>query len=338
MKSTDALFTAWTDTPQDISAFPVSEADLFQYNKANPKHQLVSVTPAEGTPAFEHSLINVATDPVRARAIRDFNMFLGSAEASKGLAAQGFRPANYPVTMPTPPGSVGPVEVGTSPPIQQVKAAAGVWQSATVRFRLLTVFDVSGSMDAKVGNTTRVGITQEAAGIALAALPPTTDLGVWVFSINKGGPGVDYKEIAPLGPLTDAAHKAKIAAAARSLSGLTEGGTGLYDTIWAAYQRVQRDYQTGPVVNAVVILTDGKNEDPSGITLEQLKANIRGTDPKRPVAVTTIGVGPDVDAKSLREISQLSKSDFYHAPAPGDITTVLAKALFDHECVNGVCV
>jgi hypothetical protein len=239
--------------------------------------------------------------------------------------------------MPTPDGSVGPIEVGESPTIEQVKAAAGVWQSATTSFRLLTVFDVSGSMKEKVGRTTRVGITQEAAGIALAALPPTTELGVWMFSIDKGGPGVDYKELAPIASLGDAAHKAKIAKAAGALSGYVEGGTGLYDTIWAAYQRVQKDYDPGRV-NAVVILTDGKNEDPSGISLEQLLANIKAADPKKPVAVTTIGVGPDVDPKALKAISQLAKSDFYNAPAPGDITTVLAKALFDHDCVDGVCV
>lgn len=337
MKSTDDLFTAWTKTPDQASAFPVSEADLFQYNQANPTRKLVSVTPAEGTPAFEYSLVNVAKDPVRAQAVHDLNVFLTTPEAAKFLPAHGLRPAHTPATMPTPDGSVGPIEVRPSPTAEQVRAADGVWQSATVSFRLLTVFDVSGSMKEKVGPTTRVGITQEAAGIALAALPPTTDLGVWGFSIDLGGPGVDYRELAPLGPLSNAANKAKIAKAAASLGTIANGGTGLYDTIWAAYQRVQKDYDPGRV-NAVVILTDGKNEDPSGITLQQLLANIKAADPAKPVAITTIGIGPDVDPAALKAISQLGKSDFYNAPAPGDITTVLAKALFDHECVNGVCV
>jgi ABC-type molybdate transport system substrate-binding protein len=336
MKSPQELFATWSEKPDEASAFPVSEADLFQFNAANPQKKLTSVTPTEGTPAFEHSLINVATDPVRSQAIRDLNKFLATPEAAKVLVAHGLRPANTSATMPTPPGSVGPVTVGGSPPIEQVKAAMGVWQAATARFRLLTVFDVSGSMKAKVGRTTRVGITQEAAGIALAALPPTTELGVWMFSIDKGGPGIDYKEIAPIASLGDAAHKARIAKAAAGLSSAVEGGTGLYDTIWAAYQRVQKGYDPGRV-NAVVILTDGKNEDPAGLTLEQLLANIKASDPKKPVAVTTIGVGPDVDPKALRAISRLANSDFYNAPAPGDITTVLAKALFDHKCVDGVC-
>jgi hypothetical protein len=88
-----------------------------------------------------------------------------------------------------------------------------------------------------------------------------------------------------------------------------------------------------------VVLTDGKNEDPNGgLTLEQLLANIKAaTDPSKPIAITTIGIGPDVDAAAMTKISRSSFSDFYGAPSPSDMTTVLAKALFDHECKNGVC-
>jgi hypothetical protein len=34
----------------------------------------------------------------------------------------------------------------------------------------------------------------------------------------------------------------------------------------------------------------------------------------------------------------MTYSDFYAAPSPADMTTVLARALFDHECKNGRCV
>ena len=218
-------------------------------------------------------------------------------------------------------------------------AATDVWQSATTDFQLLSVFDVSGSMNEKVGPTTRVKITQEAAGIALNALPRSTKLGLWVFSSDKGPNGEDYKKIVPMGVLSDDQHRGRMAAAAASLSKEVEGWTGLYDTIWAAYQKVQANYDPERV-NAVVILTDGKNEDPGGgLSLDQLLANIRNaTDPKKPIAITTIGIGPDVDAKALQQISRSSFSDFYGAASPADMTTVLAKALFDHECKDGVCV
>lgn len=335
--STDDLFATYNNAPDDAPAFPVSEADLIEHNRVSPQDRMVSVTPAEGTPPFEYSLVNVATDPVKSQGIEMLRSYLVTPEAARVLARYGLRSTTSPVTMPTPEGSLGEVKIGPSPSVQQIGAATDVWQSATTDFSLLAVFDVSGSMKEKVGNSTRVAITQEAAGIALAALPKTTKLGLWVFSTGIGAGGADYREVTPIAAL-DPAHKARVAAAAAKLDDSIGGGTGLYDTIWAAYQKVQKTYDADRV-NAVVILTDGRNEDTEGLSLAQLKANLRGAaDPQRPIAITTIGIGPDVDPKALSEISKMTFSDFYAAPSPADMTTVLARALFDHECKNGRCV
>lgn len=336
--SIDELFAAYNTKPDDAASFPVAEADLIDHNRLYPDHRMVSVTPSEGTPAFEFSLINVATDPVRAQAVEMLRTYLMTPEAAKILAQYGIRSSSVPVTMPTPTGSVGDVKIGPTPDAATVAAATDTWQSATTDFSILSVFDVSGSMNDKVGNSTRVAITQEAAGIALSALPKTTKLGLWIFSIDKGGKGQDWRELAPIGRLDDDSHRAQVATAAATLSKNVGGGTGLYDTIWAAYQKAKTQYDPERV-NAVVILTDGRNEDPNGITLDQLKANLRGaSDPSKPIAITTIGIGPDVDAKALTELSRMTYSDFYSAPTPADMTTVLARALFDHDCKNGRCV
>ncbi|GAB3877833.1 substrate-binding domain-containing protein [Terrabacter terrigena] len=336
--SIDDLFGVYNATPGKAAAFPVSEADLIDHNRLYPDHRMVSVTPSEGTPAFEFSLVNVATDPVRDQAVELLRAYLMTPKAAKIFAEYGIRSTAVPVTMPTPQGSVGEVKIGDSPDAAAVTAATDVWQSATTDFSILSVFDVSGSMKDKVGDTTRVAITQEAAGIALAALPKTTKLGLWVFSIGIGGGGVDYKELAPIGRLDDDSHRTQVATAAATLSKNVGGGTGLYDTIWAAYQKAKTQYDPERV-NAVVILTDGRNEDPNGISLEQLKANLRAAnDPDKPIAITTIGIGPDVDPNALSQISKMTFSDFYAAPSPADMTTVLARALFDHECKNGRCV
>ncbi len=336
--SIDDLFGAYNADPTTASAFPVSEADLIDHNRLYPDHKMVSVTPSEGTPAFEFSLVNVATDPVRDQAVELLRAYLMTPAAAKIFAQYGIRSTGVPVTMPTPQGSVGEVKIGPTPDAAAVTAATNVWQSATTDFSILSVFDVSGSMKDKVGDTTRVAITQEAAGIALAALPKTTKLGLWVFSIDQGGPGKDWRELAPIGRLDDDSHRALVATAASTLAKNVGGGTGLYDTIWAAYQKAKQQYDPNRV-NAVVILTDGRNDDPQGISLEQLKANLRAaSDPNKPIAVTTIGIGPDVDPKALSQISKMTYSDFYAAPSPADMTTVLARALFDHECKNGRCV
>jgi hypothetical protein len=336
--SVDDLFTAYNERPEDAPAFPVSEADLIDHNRLYPEHKMVSVTPTEGTPAFEFSLVNVATDPVRDQAVELLRAYLMTPEAAKLFAQYGIRSTAVPATMPTPQGSVGAVDIGPTPDAAAVTAATDVWQTATTDFSILAVFDVSGSMKDKVGNTTRVAITQEAAGIALAALPKTTKLGLWVFSIGIGAGDTDYRPVVPIGRLDDDTHRAQVASAAANLAKNVGGGTGLYDTIWAAYQQAKKDYDPQRV-NAVVILTDGRNDDPNGISLEQLKANLTAAgDPNKPIAITTIGIGPDVDSAALTQISKMTYSDFYSAPSPADMTTVLARALFDHECKNGRCV
>jgi hypothetical protein len=336
--SVDDLFSDYNADPATASAFAVSEADLIDHNRLYPDRTMVSVTPTEGTPAFEFSLVNVATDPVRDQAVELLRAYLMTSTAAKTFAQYGIRSTAIPVPMPTPQGSVGEVRIGPGPDAATVTAATDVWQSATTDFSILSVFDVSGSMKEKVGDTTRVAITQEAAGIALAALPKTTKLGLWIFSIDKGGPGRDWRELAPVGRLDDDSHRAVVATAASTLAENVGGGTGLYDTIWAAYQKVKSQYDPTRV-NAVVILTDGRNDDPKGISLDQLKANLRaGSDPSKPIAITTIGIGPDVDPQALSQISRMTYSDFYSAPTPADMTTVLARALFDHECTNGRCV
>ena len=120
-------------------------------------------------------------------------------------------------------------------------------------------------MKEKVSSTIRVAGTQEAAGIALSTLPKTTKLGLWFFSIWIGAGDADYKQVAPIGRLDDGAHRAVVAAGAASLSRNISGGTGLYDTIWAAYPKAKQSYDPDRV-NAVVVLTDGRNDDPGGLS------------------------------------------------------------------------
>ena len=123
--------------------------------------------------------------------------------------------------------------------------------------------------------------------------------------------------MAPIGRLDDDSHRPSSRRRGDASSKNVGGGTGLYDTIWAAYQKVQKSYDPDRV-NAVVMLTDGRNEDPNGMSLDELKANLRkASDPTKPIAITTIGIGPDVDPKALTAISRMTYSDFYSAPEPG---------------------
>ena len=108
---------------------------------------------------------------------------------------------------------------------------------------------------------------------------------------------------------------------------LIEGDTGLYDSVWAAYQEMQDSYDED-YVNSIVVFTDGENDDPNGgLSLNQLLDRIdEGYDPERPVRIITIGMG-EADASALQQISEESGGTSYIAETPDDIERVFVEAL-----------
>src|SRR3546814_13246184 len=63
------------------------------------------------------------------------------------------------------------------------------------------------------------------------------------------------------------------------------GGTGLYDTTLAAFRSAQKDYDPD-YFNAVVLLSDGANDDPGSMRQADLLKALRDeADPERPVRI-----------------------------------------------------
>jgi hypothetical protein len=76
-------------------------------------------------------------------------------------------------------------------------------------------------------------------------------------------------------------------------------GTGLYDTILAAY-RYQSAHYRADMPNEVVIFTDGINQDdPVTISLSQLHAGLAATDPHKRVQLSVFGIGNALPAAAL---------------------------------------
>src|SRR5206468_3746089 len=78
-------------------------------------------------------------------------------------------------------------------------------------------------------------------------------------------------------------------------------GTGLHDTILAAYRSAQAAYRNGTPSHAVVF-TDGRNEaDSPTLSLDQLRdALAAAADPRRPVNLAVITFGDEPDAAGLQ--------------------------------------
>jgi len=113
----------------------------------------------------------------------------------------------------------------------------------------------------------------------------------------------------------------------RKVKAIHNGATGLYDSVLAAYTSARQNWEPGRI-NLVVVLTDGKNEDPQGITQEQLLAQLAELqDPKRPLQIIGIGIGPDIDPVELRAISRATGGDAYTTEDPTKIVDVFYAAM-----------
>jgi Ca-activated chloride channel family protein len=110
----------------------------------------------------------------------------------------------------------------------------------------------------------------------------------------------------------------------KSLS--AEGGTALYATTRAA-QRKMVELSDPSRINAVVVLTDGKNEYPKDSDLDALVRDIDTSDKEIPVRVFTIAYGGQADLGVLQKISSASRAAAYDASDPTTIDNVLLNVL-----------
>ncbi len=214
----------------------------------------------------------------------------------------------------------------------QVDSTMKSWGVLTVPSSLLAIVDVSSSMDTEEGSTTRVELAVGASNTALDAFPGHARIGLWAFSTGLGEQGQDWRELAPLrrldaptgngGKQTDLLRRQ-----AGLLPGLTNGGTGTYDTVLEAYRVATREYNPA-YYNSVMIMTDGANDDPDSIGLRQLLAELTALrDEEKPVRIIPIGISTDADMASLNQIAAATGGQAYEARDPRDILKVLAAGL-----------
>jgi hypothetical protein len=217
-----------------------------------------------------------------------------------------------------------------------VDAATRAVETATLPSRLLAVVDVSASMAATVGDSTRLRLTADAAQKGLDLYPDETYLGLWAFS-TRLTEAADHRELVPLGPLAGRrdgqSGREKVRAALSGLQPVPGGGTGLYDTVRAAVETVRAGWDPSRA-NSVVLLTDGYDDDRAGISLDELVAWLRSQDdPERPVPVVSVVLGPDGDIEALEAISRATGGATYVATSPEDVGKVFLDAVGRRACL-----
>jgi len=323
-----------------VAAFPASEQAVLRHNNTEPSRRLVAVYVLPPVPALDYPyvVLSTASDVERRGAERLLEALL-DRESQRTLQARGLRSprgeagADFPGSEADRPAAVDPVPLPDQDATDEVQR---VWTGVNLSARILTVIDVSGSMRARVPGTdlTRVQITAEAAKQGLGLFKDTTDLGLWAFSSRLDGDR-PYRELAPISPL--ATERARLIALADEVVGLVGGATNLYDTVLAGYQTVAQGWDPARL-NVLIVLTDGRDDDVSSITREQLVAELTALqDPKRPTRIIFVGLGPDVDAAELDQIASVTGGRAFTTPDPAGIGNVIAAALAELTCIPPDC-
>ncbi len=321
-----------TDLALDLGGAAIlSEQQLLTLRGSGLARDLEVTVPETGTPVLDYPMVALTSEPAAVKGGELLGGYLRSPEGSRLLAVEGFRPENLQPLPRERDGSAGPVTVLAPPEADVIATTLHRWSVLTVPSRILGVFDVSGSMDFRAGQRSRIALAVGASQKALETFPGQAQFGIWAFSEGLGRADRDYRELVPVRRL-DARiggryQRQEVGDTLARLQAMTSGGTGLYDSTLAAVRAARSGYDAN-AMNSVFLLTDGENEDTDSVTLRQLLRTLeRERDQDRPVSVIAIGVGPDADEDALKKIVAATGGRHYIARDPGDISTVFRDAL-----------
>ena len=335
------------------SAVAVEEKSVIDYNLGDPdgvlqpgeerrppRVPLVAIYPEEGTLFSDNPFIILDTEWVDAderAAAEQFEAFVQLPENQERVMEFGFRPNNPDVPLAAPivaDNGVDPTQPRAELEVPTPPVLVGIldsWAELRKEARVLLVLDVSGSMSdpGGSGGQTKLDLAIAAATSALDEFKDEDEVGLWVFSTDLGGEHPNYREVVPVAPIGENRQVMQEAIESQ----IPQAGTPLYDATQQAYEAMLADYDP-EAINAVVLLTDGVNDD--GDTsddddqfttlIDTLQSGSEGSS-SRPVRVFTISYGDGADVITLRAISQATSAATYNASNPATIEQVFTAVI-----------
>ncbi|MCH5674611.1 substrate-binding domain-containing protein [Streptomyces gilvus] len=326
--------------PKRNEALILTEQAAYTYNSsADADAGLDMFYPKDGSPqlTYPYTMVGQLTTDQSRAALRFMN-YLRQPEQLRLLQKHGFRTSDdaAPRAVVARAGGSSPQPYDAEAPEPDsdtaLQEALGTWTITVQSARITTVVDASSSMSEPVSKTgqSRMDVTKASLLQALATFTPDDEIGLWEFSTKLDG-DKDYRVLVPTERLGDqkagGTVRDELSAAFTSLKPVPNGATGLYDTTLAAYKEATSSYVQGKF-NALVILTDGVNQDPGSISRGGLISQLQKlTDPERPVPLIMIAVGPDADRQEAQEIAEATGGSGQSVSNPADIQSVMLKAI-----------
>jgi Ca-activated chloride channel family protein len=317
-----------------VSGIVVQEQLAYLYNKGapggdpnrlgtgQPNEPLVAIHPIDGTLELDHPFVTLssASDEQRAAAV-DFRAFLEDNE--ERFTELGFRnndgtPTDVLADTLGFPRESRPRLI-EPPAADLIDTMVKGWDVTRRPARVLLVVDVSGSMNDPADNRTpyaqsKLNLLRPAALQGLEWLNDRDQVALWTFS--SGNP-MPYSEQVPMSRVGDVGQTLIERIGALQ----AKGNTALYQTAIAAH-KYMADTINPESINAIVLLSDGRNEPPDETGRTALLNAVNADNLDTSVRIFTIPYGSDADVETLAQVAAASKALTYDATNPVDINKV----------------
>ncbi|MGI8663774.1 MAG: substrate-binding domain-containing protein [Acidimicrobiales bacterium] len=335
-----------------VSAIAVEEKSVIDYNLGNPdgildagekprapRTPLVAIYPKEGTLFSDSPLYVLDASWVSQKqkdAAKAFIEYVKRPENQTQVLKYNFRPGNTAVPIADPIVAANGVNPDQPQTLFEVPQAAVLtklleaWSDQRKKARVSLVLDVSGSMGdpADPSNEeagTKLDLAKQAAIGSIDQFSPDDEVSLTIFSTGLGDGSKEFVELVPTGRVADIGEQLRT-----KIRDLTpQNGTPLYDLTKASYDSALASFDATRI-NAVVLLTDGRNDDgkpeDDDKQLQDLVTSLRsGSEGQanQPVRVFAIAYGTDADESALKTIADAASSLEYSAKDPKTITNVL---------------
>jgi Ca-activated chloride channel family protein len=331
------------------SAVAIEEVSLINYNRGNPdgvlepgetleepRIPLVGIYPEEGTLFSDNPFIILDAEWVseeQREAARVFEAFVQRPENQERVLEFGFRPGNPEVPLGPPLTADLGVDVNQPQTTLEIPAPPVMlqvlerWEEQRKAARVMLVVDVSGSMAERAGDEreTKLDLAVQAAITALDQFRDDDEVGLRIFTTGLGpNQDEDYLDLVPVAPIGQQRDEL-----VRRLEGLFPiSGTPLYTVAQDSYDDMLAEADPEKI-NAVVLLTDGRNEDPRNSDLEGLLRGLtQGLEGQQsPVRIFPIAYGRDADPAVLRRIAEATDAAAYDSSDPRSIDRVFTAVI-----------
>ena len=335
----------------------VEEKSVIDYNIGNPdgvlspgetprvpRDPLVAIYPKEGTLFSDSPFIVLDTEWVDADEKAAAALFEDVRPAAREPAARcsstgsgrTTRPSRWPTRSSPPTASTRPSRRPSSR-CRRPRCSIGIldsWAELRKDARVLLVLDISGSMGEIVADDgkTRLDLAQQAAISALDQFKDADDVGLWVFSTDLGGPDPNVRELVPIGPIGEQhdGHRRR-----PSTTQFPTNGTPLYDVTETGVRRRCSTSYDPAKINAIVLLTDGENDDGDADDDDQqfarphrhAAAGQRGRRRRSRCGCSRSPTATTPTQLTLRAIAQATQAATYNASNPATIDQVFTAVI-----------